>query len=161
MQLDVYAFIAISAVTVATALYVFLAKKIMHAVAALASVFTGSAVVFLILGQTLVALLQMLVFVGGLSTYLVVAVASEERKAMLIRLPYFAAAMVLILITLLMLMGSAPTGAVGEDHGASFLSSASSAFQSQYAVFYIIAALLFGTVISGVFVIKKFSRLLV
>src|SRR5574337_1295696 len=76
---DLYAYAAISVITVISALLLFLQKRLLYSAIALAIVFAGSALVFLYLGQTLLALIQLLVFVGGLSTYLVVAVATEEK----------------------------------------------------------------------------------
>ena len=71
---------AIAAFTIISAAWVFLSRKLMHSVIALTIAFTGSASVFALLGQAEMALLQLFVFVGGLSTYLIVAVAAEEDR---------------------------------------------------------------------------------
>ena len=160
MALDTYALMAVSAFTIISALYVFLERRLLHSVAALALAFVGTAFVFAILGQVLVAILQLIVFVGGLSTYLVVAVASEERNAMLLRIPLFAAMAVVVAATFIMTLHYAPSYSAVQG-GSAFTASAVSVFASQYALLYVMAALLFGTVISGVLVIKRFSRLLV
>lgn len=159
-MLDLYAFYAVAAITVVSALFVFIERKLMHAVVALSSAFFGSALLFFLLGQTMIALLQLLVFVGGLSTYLTVAIAAEEKKARMIRLPvFFAAAAAISAGMWLLLSGYLPQTA--SNAGTSFLSASASALQYSYPVFYVIAVLLFGATISGVMILKRLGRLVV
>ena len=88
MTLDIYVFIALAALAVIASIFIFLQKRLIHAVLFLAIVFVSSSIIFLLLGQTLIAVLQMLIFVGGLSTYLIVAVATEEKGANLISIKW-------------------------------------------------------------------------
>lgn len=153
------AFYLIAAFTAISAVAVFAQRKLIHSVVALASAFTGSALLFFLIGQTMIALLQLLVFVGGLSTYLIVAIAAEEKNAKTLRVPVLVAAVVLLLGALSLMIGYAqPSSPAGQ---ANFIGSAAIAFGSDYALLYVMGALLFGTVISGVLIIRKFSRLLV
>ena len=70
-----YAFVVLSAILIFFALMIFKSKRLLHAVLALTGVFFMSSVVLLLLGQPLAALLQLVILVGGMSTYLIVAVA--------------------------------------------------------------------------------------
>ncbi len=159
-MLDLYAFFAISAITVASSILIFAAKRLIYAVAALAAAFLGSALLFFLLGQTVMALLQLLVFVGGLSTYLIVAVSTEEKGAKLIFLPAFLAVAAVTAAGLgYVILGYVqPTGA---NAASSFLGSAAIAMQGSYALFYVMATLLAAVSISGVMIINKFIRLVV
>ena len=159
-MLDLYAFYVVSAITVASSILVFVEKRLVYAVASLATAFIGSALLFFLLGQTIIALLQLIVFVGGLSTYLIVAVSTEEKGAKLIFLPAFLAIAAVTAAGLgYMLLGYIQP--IETSSGTSFLDVASVAMQNSYALFYIMATLLAAVAISGVMIINKFIRLVV
>lgn len=158
-MLDIYLFYAVAALTVISSLLIFLQKKLVYAVIALTAAFIGSSLLFLLLGQTLVAMLQLIVFIGGLSTYMIVAVAADEKNTRMIRLPIFAVVLVLMFAALSLLLGYLPSQA--QNNGPSFLNAASSAFQLQYPTLYMIVVLLFAITISGALIIKKFVRLII
>ncbi len=159
-MLDIYVFYLVAAFTILSAIAIVAQKRLVYAVGAITMVFVGSAMIFVLLGQMLIAILQLLVFVGGLSTYLIVAVATEEKNARLVKLPVFGAITILLFIGLSLLLGyvpatSAPTAVPN------FLSDAASAFTSSYPILYILVILLFSVAISGVLIIKKFTKLIV
>ncbi|MCL4364939.1 MAG: NADH-quinone oxidoreductase subunit J [Candidatus Marsarchaeota archaeon] len=158
-MIGLYVFYAIAALVITSSILVFVQKRLIHAVIALAVVFFGSALVFFIIGQTLVALLQLVVFVGGFSTYLIVAVATEEKNARLIRFPVFAVLSVLLFAGIVFALQGIPSQQFGE--GNNFLTAAASALATDYAMLYIMAALLFAATIGGVMIIKKFTKLLI
>lgn len=160
MILDAYVFFALAALAVIASIFIFLQKKLIHAVLSLAIAFVFSALIFFLLGQTLIAVLQMLVFVGGLSTYLIVAVATEEKGANLISMRWLLALSVLLSIGLsLSIAVHVPLQSASSPAG--FLGAASSAFANSYAMLYMILILLFSVSISGVLILRKFTRLLV
>ncbi len=71
--------VLLAAFTVASGMMMFLNKKLLHSVLFLALAAIGSSLIFIYISQTLVALLQLLVFVGSLCTYLIVVVAMEDE----------------------------------------------------------------------------------
>lgn len=158
-MLDVYVFYAVAVLTILSAMAMFAQRKLIHAVAAITAAFVGSALVFFLLGQTLIGILQLLIFVGGLSTYLIVAVATEEKNTKMIRLPVFAVVTVVMLIGLSSIAIYLPQSA--QDNGPSFLTQAFSAFKSDFLILYMLVILLFSVTIAGTLVIKKFARLIV
>ncbi|MHB1830636.1 MAG: NADH-quinone oxidoreductase subunit J family protein [Candidatus Micrarchaeaceae archaeon] len=159
-MLDLYAFYAVSAITVVSSILIFVEKRLVYAVAALATAFLGSALLFFLLGQTIMALLQLIVFVGGLSTYLIVAVSTEEKDAKLIFLPAFLAIAAITAAGLgYTLLGYIQP--IGTNAASSFLGAAAIAMQGSYALFYIMATLLAAVAISGVMIINKFIKLVV
>ena len=66
IELDVL-YVLISVFAVISALLVFVFKKLLHAALALTVTFLASALLFAAIGQTFIGLLQILIFVGGLS----------------------------------------------------------------------------------------------
>ena len=146
-------------VTVTSSVAIFLPKKLLHSVIFLALTATASSLILLYMGQLLVALLQLLVFVGGLSTYLIVAVASEEKHEKLSSRVRLAVATSVVLVVLSLLMYNMPGIQTGV--GNSFSAAAQIAFSNNYALLFASVFLLFVTAIGSVLVIKKFSRLVV
>ena len=160
MTLDIYVFIALAALAVIAAISIFLQKRLIHAVLSLAFAFVSSSLIFFLLGQTLIAILQMLVFVGGLSTYLIVAVATEEKGPNLISIKWLLALSIVLSIGLgASMLVHVPSQNVSSP--AVFLGAASHAFSNSYAMLYMILVLLFSVSISGVLILRKFTKLLV
>ncbi len=142
--------------TVGAALAVFFQRSLMRAVAALTVSFVGSAVIFYVIGQGFIALLQLLVFVGGLSTYLIVAVSSEHRE--------FGSRSILVALAVLfeiglsvMLIGLQP----GQQQSAGASGYMAAALAGYWPLLFVIALALFGAAMASVLVIRRFVRLVV
>lgn len=157
MALDLLA-ILLAIATVLSGFALFLQKKLLHSVVFLALAAGGSALIFIYLGQTLVAMLQLLIFVGGLSTYLIVAVATEEKQVKMRNAVAFAVASVVISAGLFAAVaGSSATTLAGN----SFSEIAQGAISSYFMLILAAVFLLFAAAIGSVIVIKKFSKLVV
>ena len=146
-------------VTVTASVAIFLPKKLLHSVIFLALTATASSLILLYMGQVLIAVLQLLVFVGGLSTYLVVAVAAEEKNAKLSSKMRLSVASCAVILVLSLLLYKIPAPQAGS--GGSFSAAAQLAFSSYYALLFASVFLLFASAIGSVLVMKKFSRLVV
>jgi NADH:ubiquinone oxidoreductase subunit 6 (subunit J) len=150
--------ILLAIIAVAPGVALFLQKKLIHSVVFLAIAAAASTLIFLYLDQVLVALLQLLVFVGGLSTYLIVAIAAEEKQVKLASRVRFLLATVMIAAVLSALLLSLPAGvAAGND----FSSVAQASFSDYFALLLIAVLLIFASAVGSVLVIKKFARLVV
>lgn len=158
-----YLFIAI---TVAPAFLIFLERKLLGSVICLGVVAAGSSLLFVYLGQTLVAMLQLFVFVGGLSAYLVIAATSEETRAAATGggramhwIRFFAVTVAVAAVLSLVVVGIG----VGQQvpAGNSFATAAEAAFGSQYALLYAAVFLMFSAAAGGVLVIRRFSKMVV
>jgi NADH:ubiquinone oxidoreductase subunit 6 (subunit J) len=160
MALDTYAFGIVAAITLISAVLVFVERKLIHAVIALSVAFLGSALLFFLIGQTLPALLQLVVFVGGFSTYLIVAVATEEKRANLVSFRNFLVLSLILSVGIgVFLLRYLPVS--NTNLATNFLNVSASSFEQYYAVFYLMLLLLFAVSISSVLIIRKFSRLVV
>jgi NADH:ubiquinone oxidoreductase subunit 6 (subunit J) len=151
-------FIVIALFTIAGGLAIFLSRSLLHSVLALTAAFIGSALVFFYLGQSFIALLQLFVFVGGLSTYLIVAVAGEEAPGSL-SVMRFVPMLIVIVLGLSTLLLSA--NLTSTPSGNNFETSAASALASYSPVLFILALLLFSTVLGSIMIMKRFVRLIV
>ncbi|MGC8587171.1 MAG: hypothetical protein ACP5K9_02695 [Candidatus Micrarchaeia archaeon] len=156
IELSVFA--AIAVLSLVFSMLVFAAKKLLHAVLALTSVFALSAALFALLGQELVALLQLFIFVGGLSLYLMVTIAAEYRGSEYTRLSYIP--IIAIVVAAAMLLPMAGIFYVQQQSN-SFLSAASAGFSNYYAILYFIATMLFAVGIGSILVLKRLVRLVV
>ncbi len=152
-----YVFVIIALFTVGSSIAIFVEKKLLHSVLALTMAFLGSALIFISLGQTLVALLQLFVLVGGLSTYLIVAVASDENKRE-INLSGFFVALAVLGIAMSIFSQSSVLSILYDN---SFINSMALVFSNYYIVFYILVFMLLSTTIGSILVLRKFVKLIV
>ena len=146
-------------ITLAPAVLMFLQRRLLNAVVCLAASAVGSSLLFLYMGQTLAALLQLFVFVGGLSTYLVVAVASEEKRAGMLGKARFLIAAVAVGAGLALVLKGIDFGQQQAANG--FVGSAEIAFGGQYALLYAASFLVFAAAAGSVLVLRRFSKMVV
>ena len=145
----------LAVITIAPGIMIFFSRRILHSVLFLAAAAAGSSLIFLYLSQTLAALLQLLIFVGGLSTYLIVAVATEERKVMKADLVKFLSAALLIAVAFSYIVYGTPGT---QMNGNSFSYSAEAAFSGYSAFLFAVAFLLFAAAIGSIVMIKRLSK---
>ena len=74
-----FAIIALLEILSATLVFVF--KDMLHVVLSFSALFIINSAIFMVLGQPFLALLQLFIMVGGVSTYLFVGVASEATPS--------------------------------------------------------------------------------
>jgi NADH:ubiquinone oxidoreductase subunit 6 (subunit J) len=72
-------FIILAVITIVSAFAIFISRSILKSALALAFVFIAVSAVLLLLGQAVIATIQLFILVGGLSTYIILAVASETK----------------------------------------------------------------------------------
>ena len=148
----------VAALALTGGLSVFLSRRLLHAVLALTFVFIGSAIVFAFLGEVFIALIQLFVFVGGLSTYLIVAVASETSHDGFSK-ARFLSALVIIAVGIALILAWTGTGIFPQ--GSSFPPIAASAISEYYVAFFMMLLLLFSAVIGSVLIMRRFVKLIV
>jgi NADH:ubiquinone oxidoreductase subunit 6 (subunit J) len=150
--------ILLALATVLSGLLLFLQNKLLHSVIFLALAAAGSSLIFLYMRQALVAMLQLLVFVGGLSTYLMVAVATEEKRLKMSNAAAFLAASVILSAGLFAALSNLTAAPLA---GNSFSALAQSAIPIYFALLFAAVFLLFAAAVGSIIVIKKFSKLVV
>ncbi len=154
---DIILFVIASAIMVLSGIAIFYQKSIMRAVVALTIAFTASSFIFFILGQNFIALLQLFIFVGGMSTYLIVAVSSEYKKINKIEFSAICAIALMIgLGFLLILTGVQFSTATTQVSMSTFFVDV---FQSYYPIIFAAIIMLFLVAMGSVIVIRRFVKL--
>ena len=160
-MISIIIFYMVFALAALSAICIFLLKKLSYAVIALSLVFLGSSFVFLLINQDAIALLQLLVLVGGLSTYLIVAVSTEEHQLALFKPGYFVIALISLFLSFSILFNPSFAPQISTEQALDFAASAGAAIASGYALLYIAVAMLFVVVVGAVVVLKEFTELIV
>lgn len=156
--IDVYtiSFCILAGLAALSAIYIFVQRKLVHAVLALMVAFGSSAVLFLLLDQPFIALLQTLVFIGGLSTYLMVSLAAEERGKAYLRMSFF---IPLAIVFSAWLCFFAQMSVASATFSATAMSlTFAAALKQYYLLLYIVVVLLFAAVTGSVLFVKKFAK---
>ncbi len=82
MSLEVILFYVFSAMAVISALYIFFTKNVLHAAVALLAVFLAVAGVFAISGAEFLAIVQIVVYIGGVLIILMFGVMLSSRTSL-------------------------------------------------------------------------------
>jgi NADH-quinone oxidoreductase subunit J len=152
-MLSEIAFFACGAAGVASALFIFKTKDMVHAILAFAVLAVVISALMLVLGLPLLALLQLFIMIGGVSTYLFVGASSENlSKFNHTNLPLLAALSLIIALPLIYWLGPIASG-----NSANVLSTSAlnGYISSDLQLFYLIAVLLFGVGVGSVLIIRK------
>ena len=151
-------FAAVAALEVISAILIFTFRNVLHSVLALSMTFLFNSILFLALQQTLLALIQLFIMVGGVSTYIFVGVAdsglSRFRHTSLLALGIMAPILIVAYATNLVFVGH---GTVTQENQVSGL-MIKSALASNIGILYIIAFALFATGISSIILLKSLGR---
>ncbi|MGC8479157.1 MAG: NADH-quinone oxidoreductase subunit J [Candidatus Micrarchaeia archaeon] len=150
--------ILFSFIIIISGIFIFYQKSIMRAVLMLTIAFGSSALIFFALGQNFIGLLQLFIFVGGMSTYLIVAVSSEYKKIEnldFLKITMIAA--ILFVSIFLSLYGIGNSASNNIDMSRYF----SSALENYYPILYMAIIILFLTAIGSVIIIRKYVKLII
>ena len=149
------AFIFVAAFELLAVALIFAFRNMMHSALALALVFFANSLAFLVLGQPQLAIIQLLVLVGGVATYISVSVASSSySKFKHVRIPALAVVAALLFAVMvfpLLRLGLGNITIVGVGPDISMLSYMYGPVQYLYLIF----ALLVGTVLGSILLLKR------
>lgn len=146
-----------AAVAIFAALFMFKAKEMTHAMTAFLVVATAGAAILAVLGLPLLALLQLFIMVGGVSTYLFVGVSSENLS----RFKHTSISALAILVVALLavpvykiysLASTANQGNVLSN------SAIKASVAANLPLFYMIAILMFGIGIGSIIMMRTLKQ---
>jgi NADH-quinone oxidoreductase subunit J len=147
-------FVIISAIGIILAILVFAFRDILHSALALAGVFLVNSLFFLFLDQPILAVVQLFIMVGGITTFLFVGVASAPySKFKYTKLAYLCILWVVLLIAMIV-----PLGSLGISASQSNIFDASGIANSlgtATALYYLMLLLMFGVSLGAVLLLKK------
>lgn len=155
---EVISFAIVSFIILLSSIMIFYQKSIMRAVILLTVSFGASSLIFFILNQNFIALLQLFIFVGGMSTYLIVAVSSEYKKIdkiEFIKMSIIAA--VIFIAIFLSIIGVVTTNTLQSTDMITYLGYA---FQGYFPIIYAAIIMLFLTSIGSILIIRKYVGLI-
>ncbi len=153
-------YIVAALILIASAL-VFIFKDVLHIAVALSTVFLINSVLFLILQQPILAVIQLFIMIGGVSTYLFVGVAAASYSNFKYT-NYIALVGLSIVIFSAITYGAYSTSTItqaGTSNSINTFSSNSiaSTFNSSYSIisFYIIGIMLFSIAITAILLLNR------
>ncbi len=148
------AFILVSLITVIAAVLMFLLKDVLHIVLSLSMIFLLNSLIFLFMGQTLLAAIQIFVMIGGVSTFLFVGAASMQyskfsysRVAILSAMSILLFAVIAYPLTTMNFTGMAQS----QFNSASIAQQ----FEGSTPIFYIMALTMFGVCFGAVLILRR------
>lgn len=153
-------YIIAALILIASAL-VFVFKDVLHIAVLLSTVFLINSILFLILQQPLLAVIQLFIMIGGVSTYLFVGVASASYSDFKYT-NYLSLIGLSIVIFSAITYGAYSTGAITQASTANSINiystnSIASSFNSNYTLisFYIIGIMLFSIAITAILLLNR------
>lgn len=156
-MLELFSFIFLALVGFASAIVLLLQRNLFKAAIALAIVFVAVAGFIAVAGQTIIALFQLLILVGGLSTYLIVAVASEKESSFR-HVDMRVVTIVFVLFGALIFYSVAANSHPASLGNAGILADITAAMKGYFAFMAAIAFLMFAIAIGSVLLIKRAVR---
>ncbi len=153
-MIDLALFLIISVIGLAVSFFVFTVKDILHAALMLSALFFVNSLYFFMLGQPLLAVVQLFIMIGGITTFLFVGVASAPyskfKYTSITGLAVLCAIVFIIIILPLNYVQITPlqsnifnSGSIGESLGTSLM------------MFYLMLLTLFGVALGAILLLKK------
>ena len=159
-MLDLILFIVLVIVGVFSDIAIFIEKELFKAAIALALSFLSAAGFMFLLGLPLIALFQLLILVGGLSTYLIVTVASERKVS-------FRHTNVPAFLTIFLILGGILVYAVSlgtissASLGANVAQEIAASISQDWAIMGAIVFMMFAVGIGSILLVKRSIKLVV
>ena len=147
-------FFIVAVFEIASVIAVFKLKDILHAAIALASVFFANSIMFLLIGQDLLAILQLFIMIGGVSTYIFVGVASGSFSRFK-HTSYIGLAVISVVLAAVLLYPLVALGSSATVSNALTGSEISADMSSSIQYLYFIAIFIFAVSIGAVIVMKR------
>lgn len=159
-MLELLLFIFLAAVGVVAGIVLLAQKSLFKSAISLAILFVAVGGFILLTGQTLITLFQLFILVGGLSTYLIVAVASERESTFRhVDMRVFAAVFIVFGALMVYAIVANTQGGTPTTPGA--LVEVAASINSYYGLMGAIVFLMFALGIGSIMLIKKVVRIVV
>jgi NADH-quinone oxidoreductase subunit J len=150
-------FIIVALLEVLSAALMFYFKDILHTVLALSSFFAFNSAMFLILNEPLLALLQLFIMIGGISTYVFVGVASSGYSKFK-NTSYILLIVMVAVIAVLFSIKTLNINLVTNEQNVVTSQFIAQSLSSNLGIIYLLTILLFGTGLGSIILIKKLGE---
>jgi NADH:ubiquinone oxidoreductase subunit 6 (subunit J) len=137
--------------------FIFISRSLLHSVISLTLAFVVNSALFLIMKQPFLAIIQLFIFVGGISTYALVGVASSGFS----KFPHtnkfaFIAVFVILLAAISYPLLTANISSTGTNAFTPL--QVKSGITGYIGLFYLITAMLFGVALGSIILFKSLGR---
>ena len=150
-------FLAIAALELVLIATIFALKDLLHIGIMLAAIFLLNSLMFLILGQPLMAIIQLFILIGGITTYFVIGVASTSYS----KFPHTNAAKLAAVSIILFAAIAYPMHALQFSQGSPGAvtgSGISNSISAYLPLFYMLAIMLFAAAFGSIILFKRIGR---
>ena len=147
-------FMVLALIEIASAMAVYVLRDLLHSVLALAAFFTVNSALLLMLAQPMIALLQLFIMVGGISTFIFVGVASSGYSRFRSE-NYNALGIAYIALFVLLAVSIALSQVYGSAHNVLSATLIAQSLSGNVALLYFAALLLFGAGFGSIVVMKR------
>ncbi|MCL4372327.1 hypothetical protein M1373_03350 [Candidatus Marsarchaeota archaeon] len=156
--ITLYTAVIIAAAELSAIACIFIFRQLLHAVLALTIAFVLNSALFLVLQQPLLAIIQLFILVGGISTYALVGVASASfsRFKHTNKLALVIIFLVLFVALSIPLLSLRPASQNSNIFGPPQITYG---LKNYIAQFYIITLMLFGISISAILMFRQIGRM--
>lgn len=147
-------FILIAIFEILAAALVFKFKDVLHAAIALSMLFFANSVAFLLLNNTILAVIQLFIMIGGISTYIFVGVSSAAYSKFKHTRPVLLVALAVALFAVM----SYPlivSGYAGTQNNSVTVQNLPAYMGGALPYLFLLLALLFGICLGGIVLLKK------
>ena len=147
----------IAVLELAAIAFIFISKSLLHSVMSLTLAFVANSALFLAMQQPFLAIIQLFIFVGGISTYAIVGVASAGFS----KFPHTNKIAFIGVFIILLAMISYPIFGmknVAVSHNPFTSLQVKTGISSYIGLFYLITAMLFGIAIGSIILVKSLGR---
>ena len=147
----------IAVLELAAIAFIFISKSLLHSVMGLTLAFVANSALFLAMQQPFLAIIQLFIFVGGISTYAIVGVASASFS----KFPHTNKTAFLGVFIILLAMISYPIFGMKNaavSHNSFTALQVKTGISSYIGLFYLITAMLFGIAIGSIILVKSLGR---
>ena len=147
-------FITVALLEIFAAVFIFVFKDILHVVLSVSALFAFNSAMFFILSQPLLALLQLFIMVGGISTYIFVGVSSPGYSKFR-STNYLVFGIVYMLFLFVFTVKIAQVSPLSLQQNVLSGSIIANSITANYGVLYLLAVMLFGTGFGSILLMKK------
>lgn len=152
IYLALFAIVSVLGVILAALIFAF--KDILHSAVALSGVFLINSLLFILLNQPLLAVIQLFIMIGGITTFIFVGVASATySKFKYTRLAWLGILWALVFVAIIFPLTNVQFNGQGSNvFGASGVSGS---LASSVGLFYIMLFTMFGVSLGAILLLKK------
>ena len=150
-------FLLVSVIELAAVAFIILSRDLLHSSLALAVLFFLNSVMFLLLAQPLLAVIQLFILIGGISTYMIIGVASSSFSKFRHGRPGLMLLLAAVLFAVMVYPLSGMSFSSIQSNAATS-SSAGASIGHYIGIFYLLTFMLFAVALGSILLFKRIGE---